>query len=48
MQLNPVFPAITYHSEYGHLIGWILEKARQALAFSHKPHFLRMAVSVIN
>ena len=31
-----------------HLIGWTRRKARQALAFSQKQHFLRMAVSLIN
>ena len=46
--VNPVFPAITWNIEYGHLIGWILEKACQALAFSHKQHYLRMAFSVTN
>ena len=45
---KPVFPAITCNIEYGHLIGWILEKACQALAFSHKQHYLRMAFSVTN
>jgi len=48
LELNPVFPAITCNIEYGHLIGWILEKACQALAFSHKQHYLRMAFSVTN
>ena len=30
------------------LIGWTRRKARQALAFSQKQHFLRMAVSLTN